>query len=157
MGRSKLRKLHKSGKTWPWIVMTTSWNLHLVAFWTSFSSQLRSRFVSIQKQMFSKIGALKNLANCTEKGLCLCLRACNFTKKRLQQRCFLVKFAKFLRTLFLQNTSSGSSWVLGALTDWRSKLSSYKNQSIDPQCYELVTLEWIFCRNSYLKNCCGCH
>ena len=157
MGRSKLRKLHKSRKTWLCIVMTTSWNLHLVASWTSFSSQLRSRFVTSQKQMFFKIGTVKNFANCTEKGLCLCLRACNFTKKRLQQRCFLVKSAKFLRTLFLQKTSSGSSWVLGALTDWRSKLSSYKNQSIDPQFYELVTLEWIFCRNSYLKNCCGCH
>ena len=28
------------------------------------------------------------------------LKACNFIKKRLQHRCFLVKFAKFLRTLF---------------------------------------------------------
>ena len=31
------------------------------------------------------------------------LRACNFIKKRLQQRCFPVKFAKFLRTTILKN------------------------------------------------------
>ena len=31
----------------------------------------------------------------------------NFIKKRLWQRFFPVKFAKFLRTLFLQNTSGG--------------------------------------------------
>ena len=30
-------------------------------------------------------------------------RACNFTKKKLQQRCFLAKFAKFLRTPILKN------------------------------------------------------
>ena len=30
---------------------------------------------------------------------------CNSVKKKPQQRCFLVHFAKFLRTPFLQNTS----------------------------------------------------
>ena len=30
---------------------------------------------------------------------------CNFIKKETQDRCFLVNFAKFLRTAFLQNTS----------------------------------------------------
>ena len=34
-------------------------------------------------------------------------QACNFIKKRLQHRCFSVKFAKSLRTSFLQNTSGG--------------------------------------------------
>ena len=33
------------------------------------------------------------------------LKTCNFIKKRLHQNCFSVKFAKFLRTSFLQNTS----------------------------------------------------
>ena len=33
-------------------------------------------------------------------------QACNCTKKRVQHRSFLVKFAKVLRTPFLQNTSS---------------------------------------------------
>ena len=31
-----------------------------------------------------------------------CLQACNFFKKRLQHRCFLVKFAKLLRTPILK-------------------------------------------------------
>ena len=31
----------------------------------------------------------------------------NFIIKKLQHRCFPVKFAKFLRTSFLQNTSDG--------------------------------------------------
>ena len=34
-------------------------------------------------------------------------KACNFIKKRLQRSCFPVKFAKFLRTPVLQNTSGG--------------------------------------------------
>ena len=34
----------------------------------------------------------------------------NFIKKRLQHRCFSVKFAKYLRTSFLQTTSSGCFW-----------------------------------------------
>ena len=28
------------------------------------------------------------------------IKACNFVKKRVQHRCYLVKFAKYLRTLF---------------------------------------------------------
>ena len=59
--------------------------------------------------MFSKIGVLKNYANFTGKHLCqsilfkkvASLQTCNFIRKRLQQRCFPVKFAKFLRTPFL--------------------------------------------------------
>ena len=35
----------------------------------------------------------------------LCLRPATLLKKRLWHRCFPVKFAKFLRTAFLQNTS----------------------------------------------------
>ena len=36
------------------------------------------------------------------------LSACNFVKKKLQNRCFSVNIAKFLRTpFFLQNTSGG--------------------------------------------------
>ena len=33
------------------------------------------------------------------------MSACNFIKKRLWHRCFPIKFAKFLRKPFLQNTS----------------------------------------------------
>ena len=55
--------------------------------------------------MFFKIGVLKNFANFTGKHLleslfikAAGLKACNFNKKRLQHRCFPVKFAKCLRT-----------------------------------------------------------
>ena len=34
------------------------------------------------------------------------LQACNFNKKRLQDSCFPVKFAKFLRMPFLQMAAS---------------------------------------------------
>ena len=60
-----------------------------------------------------KKAALKNLANLTGKHLCQSLffdkvaglRPANLLKKRLWHRCFPVKFAKILRTHFLQNTS----------------------------------------------------
>ena len=35
------------------------------------------------------------------------LKTCNFIKKKLQHRCFLMKFSKFLEHLFLRNTSVG--------------------------------------------------
>ena len=58
-------------------------------------------------------GVLRKFAKFIGKHLCqsLCfnkaagLRPGNLFKKRLWHRCFLVNFAKFLRTHFLQNTS----------------------------------------------------
>ena len=52
------------------------------------------------------------------------LQACNFIKKRLQQRSFPVKIAKFLRTAFSQNTFSGCFWTCSflALSHTRHKL-----------------------------------
>ena len=64
---------------------------------------------SSRSQIFFKIGVLKNFANFTGKHLCWSL-FWNFIKNRLQHRCFPVKFAKFLRTPFLQNTSGGYFW-----------------------------------------------
>ena len=49
--------------------------------------------------MFFKIGVLKNFSNFTVKHLCWSL-VFNEVKKRLQRRCFYVKFVKFLGTLF---------------------------------------------------------
>ena len=37
---------------------------------------------------------------------------CTLIKKRLQQMCFPVKFAQFLKTTFLQKSSSGCFWYL---------------------------------------------
>ena len=59
-------------------------------------------------QMLFKISVLKNFANFIGKHQCL--KACNVITKILQHRCFPVKFAKFLRTPFLQNTPGGCFW-----------------------------------------------
>ena len=66
-----------------------------------------------------KIHVLKSFTNFTGKHLCWSLffnkdaglKACKFIKKRLPHRCFPVKFTKFLRTLFFQNTSGGCFWL----------------------------------------------
>ena len=58
--------------------------------------------------MFFKIGVVKNFAIFIGN-ICVGLfliklqpfKACNFIKKRLQHKCFLVNIAKFLRTAFL--------------------------------------------------------
>ena len=55
------------------------------------------KFGSNHSQMFFKIGVLKKLCKFHTKTPVLESR---FNKKRLQRRCFLVKFAKFLRTVF---------------------------------------------------------
>ena len=39
------------------------------------------------------------------------LKTCNFVKKRLQQRCFPVKFAKFLRKSFFHRISPVAAFV----------------------------------------------
>ena len=61
-------------------------------------------------------GVLKNFANFTGKHMCWTL----FLKKRLQHRCFPVKFAKLLRTLVLKNTSEqlllAASWLKGGFS-----------------------------------------
>ena len=54
-------------------------------------------------------GILKKFTNFTGKHLKVpfnkvaVLRACNFSKKRLQHRCFPIKFAEVLRTYILKN------------------------------------------------------
>ena len=57
-------------------------------------------FRSSRSQMFFKIGILKNSPNFTGKHLRWSIFLIKF-KKRLQHRCFPVKFVKFLRTLNL--------------------------------------------------------
>ena len=53
----------------------------------------------LQKHLFTYV--LQN--RCSEGGL----KVCNFIKRRLQHRCFSVKFPEFLKHLFKQNTSDG--------------------------------------------------
>ena len=64
---------------------------------------------SSRSQMFFKIDVLKNFPNFTGKHQCWSCRPQGL-KKRLQHRCFPVKFARFLRTTFLQNSSGGCFW-----------------------------------------------
>ena len=52
-----------------------------------------------------KKGVLKNFTKFTGKHLCRASGLQLYFKKRLWHRCFPANFVKFLRTLFLQNTS----------------------------------------------------
>ena len=68
---------------------------------------------SSRPEVFCKKDARKNFTKFTEKHLCQSVffkkvedfRPVTLSKKRLWHRYFLVTFAKFLRTPFLQNTS----------------------------------------------------
>ena len=71
----------------------------------SFADFLQNRCSWKFRKFHRKISMLESLFNKAAE-----LKTCNFIKKRLQHRCFSLKFAKFLRTLFLQNTSSGHFW-----------------------------------------------
>ena len=64
-------------------------------------------FRSSHQRCSMKKDVLRNFSEFTGKHLChsLCLGLQLYLKKRLQHRCFLVKFEKFLRTPFLQNRS----------------------------------------------------
>ena len=66
---------------------------------------------SSRSQMFFGAGAFKNFAMLDFLfNKVAGFQACNFIKKRLQHRCFSVKFAKFSSASFLQNTSGGCFW-----------------------------------------------
>ena len=72
-------------------------------FWTN--ALLTKKGRSCPWQMFFKLGALKNFANFTGKQslfyTATALQACNFIKKRLQHKYFLMKFYEtFKNTLF---------------------------------------------------------
>ena len=58
--------------------------------------KLTHSYRSSRSQMFFKRGVPKNLALFTRK----CLEACNFIKRRLQNKCFPVNIEKILRTAF---------------------------------------------------------
>ena len=76
---------------------------------------------SSHRRCFIKEDVLKNFAKFTGKHLCQSLfvnkiaglrpQACNFIKKRLLHRHFSENFAKFSRTLFLQNKPNATASV----------------------------------------------
>ena len=82
---------------WPfWDIMHQRVNGNIAApcvwkvFWDK--SLICFIFRSILSQMIFKIGVLKNIGNFTEKYLCWSLFSRKFIKKRLQHRCFPLKF-----------------------------------------------------------------
>ena len=70
-------------------------------YFNELQKSIYDEVINTQKQSFrssSKKGVLQNFSNFAEKIMCTeGLKACNFVK-RLQHRCFTVKFAKILRT-----------------------------------------------------------
>ena len=80
---------------------------------------------------FVKASVSKNFANFTGKHLgrslffnkVAGLKACNFMKKRLQHRCFPVKFAKFLRTHILSNINER---LLVCIDEQRARKCKYQ-------------------------------
>ena len=87
------------------------WRLEILKL-VQFKSNTIECFKSSHQRCSMKIGVLRNFTKFKGKQLCqsllfnkvvsLRLKACNFIKK--EHRRFLVNFAKFLRTPFLQNT-----------------------------------------------------
>ena len=71
----------------------------------SFADVLQSGCSEKLRKFHRKNPVLESLPNKV-----VCLMVCNFVKKRLQHRCFLVKFHKFLRISFLKNTSGDCFW-----------------------------------------------
>ena len=105
----------------------------------------------MEKQSFADVlqnRCSKNFANFTGKPLCwsLFLKSCrveawNIIKKRLQRKCFPVKFAKFLRTPFLQNTTAGCL-----------KACNFSKKRLQHRCFPVNILK--FLKTPILKNIC---
>ena len=78
---------------------------------TSQSQKLRLRITrSSRLEMFCREDVLRNFAKFTGKHLYRSIFS-NKLKKTLWNRCFPENFAKSLRTLYLQDTSSGYFWI----------------------------------------------
>ena len=95
---------------WEWNFKTKSLK-SLCWFWShkKQSNILKPYWRSSRPELFCKKDVLKDFAeftgNYSRQRLFFDKKLCNFIKKRLQRGCFPVNFPKFLRTLFLQNTS----------------------------------------------------
>ena len=93
------------------VISCKGWSNFLLYLWSSLQKQ--------PPEVFYTKGVLRNFQKIHRKTLMpepLCQWTCrpkayNFIKKRLWQRCFPVKFAKFLRTPFVQNTYGCWFWV----------------------------------------------
>ena len=114
-------------------------------------------------QIFYQIGALQYFAIFTEKHKCrktplfdkaTGLHVSNFIKKRLQQLCFPLNIAKFLRTVFLQNTYGCCFWIMrGFIISIFFKLFQIRSTQpfFQPESYLTITPMWIIW-NKVFKN-----
>ena len=130
-------------------------NFWLQMDWSRLSNTIRSSYL----QIFFEISVFKNLANFTGKHQCWSLlliklqgqltfippkiitkrqvilggievnQACNLSKERLQHCCVPVKFAKFLKTPFLQNISSGCFCQMKQLLIRNQKILNFTHTS----------------------------
>ena len=102
---------------------------------------------SSRSQMFFKIDVLKNFTMVSGQ-------ACNLIKKRLQHRCFSVKFAKFSRTPDVSKTSSvrlQRNHFLSSKTFWRrlAKTSWRRLEDVF-----LEDMSWRVCKTSWRLTKC---
>ena len=107
-------------------------------------------FRSSRLQMFLKIDVLEALLKKLAGW-----RQATLLKKRLQQRCFLVKFPKILRTPFLQNASCGCFCTSGGYicTFLKKWLSSYFAALLWPTIFSFSTYRLIYKKsNSFVVN-----
>ena len=90
-----------------------------------YSMQYITTIRSNRSQMFFEIGILK-ACNIHRKRPALeflfnkvaSLETCNFIKKKLQQRCFPVNIATFLRKFYLKNTTGGCFCTFNSSVIW---------------------------------------
>ena len=102
--------------------MREEWKFDMT--WTKLNHYSSSRL-----QLFFKIECSRSAGSHWRCSLrCWGLQACNFIKKRLQQRCFPVNIAKILRTAFFKEHLG--RLLLRLTLSWRRPLS-YRIKSID--------------------------
>ena len=94
------QKIMSDLKNWNIVPLITSCRISSEPFYHLINIYYQKQECSVRKCV------LRNFAKFIEKHLCQSagLRPATLLKKRLWNRCFPVNFAKFLRTLFLQNT-----------------------------------------------------
>ena len=113
--------------------MGTTFSIFTVLNWQIFWNYLINNLFIVKQPSVRSVrkGVLRNFAQFTGKHLCQSLifnrvaglRSAILLKKKLWHKCFPVKFAKFLRTPFLQNPSA-SDWSYGFIGNVRLSLWS---------------------------------
>ena len=116
-----------------------------------FTSKINLKYRSSHERCSIKNMFLKISQKFTGKHLCQSLfliklqaSSCNFIKKRLWQRCFLVNFVKFLRMAFLQNSFGRlllKTSIYKYLQFWIPAIQNHIGKAVKQKCWEIT---WIF-------------